>query len=984
MLNGIEHRHGFFAGYGRGLARIVRRLAAIAALGAGLAATAHATGTITVNSTAQRSSGTSSQCTLGAAIVSANTNTAADGCTIGGTATAPYTINIPAGTYTLSNIDNTTIQGVPFGLPVIQNTMTLQGAAAATTTIERSSANGTADFGLLIIGQNVNTITLNDLTFQNGKGTAFGGGVTLFNGNNALAVNRCVFQNNSTAADGGGIGGVNAPPITIADSAFLNNKATGRGGAATGELTITNSYFTGSQAGLGGGALFCTQGGCGIQVTDSVFGNDKTATGPGGAIWAASVNILRSVFETSSANDMNSSGAAVFSSGGSITDSFFSNNGLSGSNSSGGAVAGNNLTITGSTFLVNFAASGGAFDGSNSTLVNDTFWNNFANDGGAIHSGGGNTYNNITVVSNRFTTGGSAGISFGADTIGNSIVAGNQPADCVQPLPVTSQGHNLIGVGCGIVPASGDQMGTAQNPIDPVLGRLSANNGKKAGGQLGNVDVSTMAVLTGSPALDAGDLSSPGTGGTSCAATDERGVLRPVGSACDIGAFEAKLGGESTSYDLSVTNTPSSTNAVIGSNFTFTVVVHNSDSDTATGILLSDSIIPFKFVSLTAPTGWNCLTPAVGASGLVTCTKPSLDPDKSWTFSLVVQPSSVNLGGSATNTAGVTSNGNDTDLTNNSSTTPRINILDPPTDLSLTMTGSPNSVNVGSNVTYVLTVKNNGPANTDRVDVFDTQPANTTVVSSTISTGGSCGVNNGTLDCFIGSLANGATATVTIVLSPQAGAVPSITNSASVSAAEIDPTPGNNTASVTTTVNPAVSPDFNVSVSSPSATVAQGGKASYPVTLTPSGGFTGSVQFACTGLPAESSCSSVPSPVSVSGSSPVQATLVIQTTAPITSSLSLPAAGNWNKPGSWPAVNLAAILSLMIAFISAARFVRSRAWRIRYASLAFGLGLFLCVGCGGNAKVVDNGTPKGSYTITVTATSGQTTHKSTITVVVGP
>src|SRR5258708_25342277 len=124
MLNRIDNRHEFFAVYGRGFARIVRRLAVIAACGAGLAATAHATATIAVNTTLQRSVATSSLCSLGAAIITANTNTTTDGCAISGTATAPYTINIPAGTYTLSNVDNTTIQGVPFGLPVIQNTMT--------------------------------------------------------------------------------------------------------------------------------------------------------------------------------------------------------------------------------------------------------------------------------------------------------------------------------------------------------------------------------------------------------------------------------------------------------------------------------------------------------------------------------------------------------------------------------------------------------------------------------------------------------------------------------------------------------------------------------------------------------------------------------------------------------------------------------------------------------------------------------------------
>src|SRR5262252_5286914 len=99
--------------------------------------------------------------------------------------------------------------------------------------------------------------------------------------------------------------------------------------------------------------------------------------------------------------------------------------------------------------------------------------------------------------------------------------------------------------------------------------RICANAGKKAGSN-GGTDVLTLAVLVGSPALDAGDLSVPGSGGTSCAPTDARGISRPVGSACDIGAFEAKQGGEIPNYDLSVTNTPSTPTAIVGDNVTFT------------------------------------------------------------------------------------------------------------------------------------------------------------------------------------------------------------------------------------------------------------------------------------------------------------------------------------------------------------------------------------------------------------------------------
>ena len=48
----------------------------------------------------------------------------------------------------------------------------------------------------------------------------------------------------------------------------------------------------------------------------------------------------------------------------------------------------------------------------------------------------------------------------------------------------------------------------------------------------------THALQSGSPAIDAGNPATPGSGGNACEPTDQRGVARPQGAACDIGAFE--------------------------------------------------------------------------------------------------------------------------------------------------------------------------------------------------------------------------------------------------------------------------------------------------------------------------------------------------------------------------------------------------------------------------------------------------------------
>jgi uncharacterized repeat protein (TIGR01451 family) len=116
--------------------------------------------------------------------------------------------------------------------------------------------------------------------------------------------------------------------------------------------------------------------------------------------------------------------------------------------------------------------------------------------------------------------------------------------------------------------------------------------------------------------------------------------------------------------------------------------------------------------------------------------------------------------------------------------------------LSLTMTDSADPVTTNASITYTLTVTNNSPSAYTGVTLTDTLPSGVTFVSATSSQGACSG--SGTINCTLGELASGATATATIVVKPTA--LGTITNTATVTGNETDSNPGDNTAMATTTV----------------------------------------------------------------------------------------------------------------------------------------------------------------------------------------
>ncbi len=125
-----------------------------------------------------------------------------------------------------------------------------------------------------------------------------------------------------------------------------------------------------------------------------------------------------------------------------------------------------------------------------------------------------------------------------------------------------------------------------------------------------------------------------------------------------------------TEADVQVTKTGPST-PTAGTDVTYTVTATNLGPSDAQTVALTDTIAaPATFVSITTPAGWSpCVTPAVGATGLITCNRPTLPAGVASTFTLVVHISpSAPTGSQLCNTAAISTATTDPGGSNNSST----------------------------------------------------------------------------------------------------------------------------------------------------------------------------------------------------------------------------------------------------------------------------------------------------------------------------
>jgi hypothetical protein len=370
--------------------------------------------------------------------------------------------------------------------------------------------------------------TITNIIFKANR-AIFGGGMYNFQSNPTIT--NVTFESNSAPDSswqgyGGGICNSYSNPA-LSNVTFTGNTSVDSGGGmmnSSSSPVLTNVTFTRNTAALsvsgavGGGGIF-NDGYSNPSLTNVTFNGNSASDGGGMMTYGKPVfkNVL--FINNAASFPYGAAGGGMFNGGNNVmmVNVTFQGNTATGYHSNGGGLSnvGNDLEIIGSTFAANH---GGAIfnEGRNLIITNSTF---YRNTGGAIYNlSASPLITNTTFFGNSDVIGGAAIINWQGSKprINDSIFWGDLPSEILNSTSYPIINDSLISGGCPI--------GSTCTHIliaNPYLDALQNNGGF----------AQTMALSTDSPAIDAGNNST-------CAATDERGIRRPQGPKCDLGAYE--------------------------------------------------------------------------------------------------------------------------------------------------------------------------------------------------------------------------------------------------------------------------------------------------------------------------------------------------------------------------------------------------------------------------------------------------------------
>ena len=401
------------------------------------------------------------------------------------------------------------------------------GPGASSLTITTTAAAGSYDLfsvegigdavisGLTVTKNRIKSLndgkfTLDGVTVSGSTG-AYGG--ALYAGNDGeLEIIDSTFENNTATTNGGAVYIYNDNDATISGSTFTNNESLADGGAIFGEIhynvTIVDCTITGNSAADDGGGLafYAKKPDNVLSITNTTIdANDAGDLGGGLKIDAQDPLIVSITNSTVSNNTAQTDAGILFDEGG-ITATI------------------NNSTISANAALY---GSGGVYIGSGSSLTvnqstisaNSSAGSYTGTDGGGIQLGDNTS---VVTLSGSIVSGNSSGVAGAADFGLYSSLASDTAS-------ITAT-NSLIGEVDSRITVNGTNNVSSTNPM---LGALANNGGP----------TKTMALLTGSPAIDAGPNPVATFTGNEF---DQRGAgyARVVGGLVDIGAFELQPSSE--------------------------------------------------------------------------------------------------------------------------------------------------------------------------------------------------------------------------------------------------------------------------------------------------------------------------------------------------------------------------------------------------------------------------------------------------------
>ena len=463
------------------------------------------------------------------------------------------------------------------------------------------------------------TLTLDDTVVSNNSSAVYGGGLALGGGVTTEVRHGSSIENN-TAVVGGGV--YTSGDTTIRSSAVRSNSASFQGGGLyngstagsdTPKLALAGAEVTNNTAASGGGGVVTVKNATLTSNGGHIDGN--TAIGGGGVLVGdgAPATFDGTDFRDNTASNLG--GGAMLNSGvTAISHATISGNhaahttgttGLgagvySGSNT---ANASTRLTIRSSTIsgndaygasaLLTYSPGSGATN--TATIDNSTITGNTSTTViGAIEQAHPLTITRSTITDNTAASGGTGSLYLLAPSqvgIAGTIISGNSGPECSGA--VTDGGRNLSDpsdASCGFTPAKNDvaaapQLGALADNGGPTRTRLPA----PASPALDRIPAGTSTGLTDAVSGDPVTLCASGS-------TDQRGIARPQGAKCDIGAVEVQqvtptvTGPESADYTIgsagspitfTSTGTPQATLSQTG-NLPAGVTFHDNGDGTAT------------------------------------------------------------------------------------------------------------------------------------------------------------------------------------------------------------------------------------------------------------------------------------------------------------------------------------------------------------------------------------------------------------------